>query len=66
MSAVMYFNSGSSSRHAVMKAANIPCGEYTVDGSMRKDKARVSRSIRKTQSKENKDDMTSKVGSKIV
>ena len=54
MSAVMYFNSGSSSRHAVMKAANIPCGEYTVDGSMRKDKARVSGSIRKTQSKEKK------------
>ncbi len=36
MSAMMQFNSGANSRHAVMKAANIPAGEFASQGSARK------------------------------
>jgi hypothetical protein len=46
MSAVMQFNSGASSRHKVMKAACIPAGGFTSQGSAKKDKARISRSVR--------------------
>lgn len=47
MSAIMHFNSGASSRHDVMRAANIPPGEFTGEGSAKKDKSRITRSIRK-------------------
>ena len=39
MSAVLQFSSGASSRHEVMKAANIPAGVFTSEG---KDKVRIS------------------------
>ena len=46
MSAIMHFNSGASSKHDVMRAANIPPGEFTGEGSAKKDKSRITRSIR--------------------
>ena len=52
MSAVMQFNSGGSSRHEVMKAANIPAGVFTSEGSARKDKTRISKSLNKAKMKE--------------
>lgn len=52
MSAILYFNSGAASRQDVMKAANIPGGEFTLEGCTKKDEKRMSHSVRKTKSKE--------------
>ena len=52
MSAVMQFNSGASSRHEVMKAANIHAGVFTSEGSAKKDKTRISKSLNKAKIEE--------------
>ena len=48
----MQINSGASSRQEVMKADNIPAGVFTSEGSARKDKARISKSVDKAKTKE--------------
>ena len=52
MSAILHFNSGASSRHDVMREAGIPAGEFTSEGSAKKDKSRISRSIKKASMRE--------------
>lgn len=52
MSAILAFNSGAASRLDVMKAADIPGREFTLEGCATKDKMRISHSIRKLKSKE--------------
>ena len=52
MSAVLSFYSGAASRMDVMKAANIPGGEFTLEGCTAKDEKRMSHSMIKTKTKE--------------
>ena len=52
MSAILAFNSGTGSRQAVMNAANIPGGEFTLAGCAKKDQNRMPHSVRKAQAKE--------------
>ena len=51
MSAVLAFNCGAASRQDVMKAANIPGGDFTLEGCKKKDATRMRHSV-KTKSKE--------------
>ena len=52
MSAVLAFNCGAASRQDVMKAANIPGGEFTFEGCKKKDAIRMRHSAKKAKSKE--------------
>ena len=52
MSAILQFNSGASSRHAVMNAASIPAGKFTNQGSARKSQSRITSSAKKASTKE--------------
>ena len=47
MSAVLTFNCGATSRQDVMKAANIPGGEFTLEGCKKKDEIRMRHSPKK-------------------
>ena len=52
MSAVLAFNCGAASRQDVMKAVNIPGGEFTFEGCKKKDAKRMRHSAKKAKSKE--------------
>ena len=51
MSAVLAFNCGAASRQDVMKAANIPGGEFTLEGCKKKDATRMRHSVKKAKLK---------------
>ena len=51
MSAVLAFNCGAGSRQDVMKAANIPGGEFTLEGCKKKDATRMRHSVKKAKLK---------------
>jgi hypothetical protein len=52
MSAVMSFNAGAATRQDVMKAANIPGGQFTFEGCSAKDSTRMADSVRRAAVKE--------------
>ena len=62
MSAILQFNSGASSRHAVMNAASIPVGKFTNQGSARTDQSRLTSSAKKAATKEKKEKKKDKAG----
>ena len=52
MTAVMSFNAGASTRQDVMKAANIPGGQFTFERCSAKDNTRMADSVRQAAAKE--------------
>ena len=52
MSAVMSFNAGAATRQDVMKAANIPGGQFTFEVCSAKDNTRMVDSVRQAAAKE--------------
>ena len=54
MSAVLQFNDGASAKHDVMERAGIPSGEFTAEGSLKKDRDRVAKSRNKDKQKQKK------------
>ena len=52
MTAVMSFNAGAATRQDVMKAANIPGGQFTFERCSAKDNTRMADSVRQAATKE--------------